>query len=134
MSTSERRSATMWFFAATGLMEAGAGLALLVTPALVIELLLASPAGHTDIALARWAGAALLSLGAACWWARGDGASTASRAIVVGMSVYNAAVIALVLAGSFGSPGRPILLVVAAAHGAMTAWCVALLRRRVSSS
>jgi hypothetical protein len=54
-------------------------------------------------------------------------ARAASRALVVGMSVYNAAVIAVVLTGSFGSPGRPILWVVTLVHGAMAAWCVSLL-------
>jgi len=70
----------------------------------------------------------LLSVGAACWWARADTGSTASRALVAGMAVYNAAVIAIVLTGSFGALNRPILWVVILLHGAMTAWCASLLR------
>jgi hypothetical protein len=108
-------------------MEATAGLALLMTPTPVITLLSASPVTNTAVAIGRLAGAALLALGAACWWARADAGSAASRALVVGMSVYNAAVIAVVLTGSFGSPGRPILWGVTLVHGAMAAWCVSLL-------
>jgi len=118
---------TTQFFVATAVMEAAAGLALLLTPGLVITLLLPSPVTEPAIPLGRWAGAALLSLGAACWAARGDTGSVASRALVVGMFIYNAAMIAVVLSGSFGSPGRPILWVVTLVHGAMAAWCVSLL-------
>jgi len=119
------------FFVASAVMEASAGLALLLTPTLVLTLLLGSPVTSTGVAavaIGRWTGAALLSLGAACWWARADAGSVASRALVVGMAVYNAAVIAVVLTGSFGSPGRPLLAVLTLVHGAMAAWCVSLLR------
>jgi hypothetical protein len=49
-----------------------------MTPTLVITLLSASPATNTAVAIGRLAGAALLSLGAACWWSRGDAGSAAS--------------------------------------------------------
>jgi len=127
MHAATRRGATQ-FFMASAVMEAALGLALLVTPTLVITLLLAGPAAHTDVAFGRLAGAALLSLGTACWWARADTGGTASRALVTGMSVYNATVIAVVLTGSFGPLGRPILWAVTLLHGAMAAWCVSLLR------
>jgi hypothetical protein len=94
----------------------------------VIALLSAGPITNTHVAFARLAGAAVLSLGAACWGARTDAGSAASRALVSGMCVYNVAVIAIVLAGSFGSLGRPIFWVVTLLHGAMAAWCVSLLR------
>ena len=116
------------FFVTSAVMEAGAGVALLATPTLVITLLLAGPVTNTHLALGRLAGAALLSLGAACWWARADGGGAAARGLVGGMCVYNAAVVAIVLAGSFGSPSRPILWVVTLVHGAMAAWGVSLQR------
>jgi hypothetical protein len=122
------RRTTTQFFVATAVMEAAAGLGLLITPALVITLLVAGPVTNTHVALGRLAGAALLSLGAACWWARADAGSAASRALIAGMAVYNVAVIAIVITGSFGSPSRPILWVVTLVHGAMAAWCVSLLR------
>jgi hypothetical protein len=128
MTGSVPRKTTTQFFVASAVMEAAAGLALLMTPNLVITLLLAVPVTNTHVALGRLAGAALLALGAACWWARADADSAASKALVVGMSVYNAAVMAIVLAGNFGSPSRPILWVATLVHGAMAAWCVSLLR------
>jgi len=119
---------TTQFFVATAAMEAGAGLALLFMPTFVITLLLAGPVTNTHLALGRLAGAALLSLGAACWWARDDATSATSRALVIAMSVYNTAMMAIVLTGSFGPLGRPILWVVILVHGTMAAWCVSLLR------
>jgi len=115
------------FFGVTAGIEIGAGLALFVAPALVISLLF----GHSEIQIAvavgRLAGAALVSLGAACWWARPDGGSAASRGLVSGLLIYNAAVVALVLSGSLGSLGPPLWAVVVV-HGAMAIWCVLLLR------
>ena len=108
-------------------MEVVAGLALLVAPALVIRLLFSPSDIQTAAAIARPAGAALLSLGAACWWARHDGGSVASRALVSGLLIYNTAVVALVLAGNFGSVG-PLLWAIALLHAAMALWCVWLLR------
>jgi hypothetical protein len=131
MTGSVSRKTTPQFFLVTAVIEASVGLALLLTPTLVITLLLASPGTDTAfaaVAMGRLAGAALLSLGAACWWARADTGSAASRALVVGMSVYNVAVIAGVLTGTFGSSSRPLLWVMTLVHGAMTAWCVSLLR------
>jgi len=103
-------------------MEVGAGLALLVAPALVIGLLF-GPSDFQTVAVGRLAGAALVSLGAASWWARHDGGSAASRALVSGLLIYNAAVVALVLSGIFGSVS-PLLWALVGAHGAMAFWCV----------
>jgi hypothetical protein len=118
---------TAQFFVVTAVMEVGAGLALLVAPALVIRLLFSPSEIQTAVAIARLAGAALLSLGAACWWARHDGGSAESRALVSGLLIYNAAVVALVLAGNFGSVGL-LLWSITLVRGAMAFWCVWLLR------
>ena len=120
---------TSQFFVVTAVIEGGAGLTLLVAPALVIRLLFSPSEIQTAVAIARLAGAALLSLGAECWWARHDGGSAASRALVSGLLIYNAAVVALVLAGNFGSVG-PLLWAVILVHGAMAFWCVWLFRRQ----
>ena len=65
----------------TAIIEAATGLGLLVAPAVLARLLLGgtldTPAALT---VARVAGAALLSLGVACWLARDDG-----RALVIAM-------------------------------------------------
>jgi len=115
------------FFVVTAGMEVGAGLALIVAPALVIRLLFGPSELQTGVAIGRLAGAALVSLGAACWWARHDGGSAASRGLVSGLLIYNAAVVTLVLSGSFGSLSPPLWAVVVV-HGAMAIWCVWLLR------
>ena len=72
MTGSAPRKTTTPFFVATAVMEASAGLALLLAPTLVITQLLARPVTAAAVAIGRWAGAALLSLGAACWWARAE--------------------------------------------------------------
>ena len=121
------RTATAPFFMLSGLMEVGAGVALLAAPDLAIRLVFGSSGTEVGVALARLAGGALLSLGVACWLARHDGTSAASRALVSGMLIYNAAVVALVLSGSLGRIG-PLLSGVSVLHGAMALWCLLLLR------
>jgi len=115
------------FFAVTAGLEVGAGLALIVAPALLVRLLFGSSEIQTGVAIGRLAGAALVSLGAACWWARHDSDSAASRALVSGLLIYNSAVVALVFSGSFGSFGPPPRAVVTV-HAAMAVWCKWLFR------
>jgi hypothetical protein len=122
------RTATAPFFVVSAVMEVGAGLALLVAPALAIRLVFGSSGTEAGVGLGRLAGGALLSLGAACWFARYDAGSAAARALVTGMLIYNAAVVALALTGSLGALG-PLLWGVAVLHGVMTLWCLLLLRR-----
>lgn len=123
------RMTTTQFFVATAVMEAGAGLALLMAPALVLRLLFGPSDIQTGVAIGRLAGAALVSLGAACWWARHDSGSAASRGLVSGLLIYNATVVALVLSATFGSLG-PLLWALVVMHGAMALWCVWSLRSR----
>jgi hypothetical protein len=115
------------FFVVTAAMEIGAGLGLLVAPALIVGLLFGSSDIQTGVAIGRVAGAALVSLGAACWWARHDSGSAASRGLVSGLLIYNTAVMALVLSGSLGSLSLPLWAVVVL-HAAMAVWCVWSLR------
>jgi hypothetical protein len=121
---------TTQFLVVTAVMEVGAGLALLLAPGLVSRLLFGAAATQATLAIARLAGAALVSLGAACWWARHDDASAASRGLVSGLLIYNAAVVVLVLSGSFGAPGPP-LWALAILHGTMAIWCVRSLQVRL---
>ena len=123
------RTAIAPFFVVSGVMEAGAGVALLAAPDLAIRLVFGSSGTETGVALGRVAGAALLSLGAACWLARHDGVSAASSALVSGMLAYNAVVVVLVLTGMLGSLG-PLLSGLALLHGGMALWSLQLLRSR----
>jgi len=127
------RTAVTQLFIVTAALEVGAGLILLLAPAPVITLLF-GPAvdAFPATAMARLSGAALLSLGAGCWWARGDERSVASRALVRALLLYNAAVVALLLFGGFGPLGPPLWAVVAI-HGAMATWCARSLPVRAVS-
>jgi hypothetical protein len=112
----------------SALMEIGAGLILLAVPVMAISLVFDFPGGGgAGVVLGRFAGAALLAIGAACWWARHDNASAASRALVSGLLIYNAAIVGLVITSSLGSPGV-MLWAIAALHGAMAVWCMWSLR------
>lgn len=116
----------------TAVIEAGTGLALVISPAVPASLLFGT-ALDTPVALTvgRVAGAALLSLGVACWQARHDGQSRAANGLVAAMLLYNTAVVALLAAAAIGSglvgvglwPG--VFL-----HMAMAVWCIACSRRK----
>src|SRR4051812_44358610 len=84
----------------TALVETGAGVLLLVSPRLVVVLLLgASPDTTAALVVARIAGAALLSLGCACWLARNDG----SNGLVAAMLLYNTVAIAVLANAGVGT-------------------------------
>ena len=109
------------------LIELGAGLALLCFPSTTVALLLGSPL-DTPIALTvgRVGGAGLLSLGVACWLARGDSQSHAARGLIVAMLLYDAAAVAILAFAGVGFGLHSVALWPAAAlHGVMTVWCVA---------
>jgi len=115
----------------TAIIEAAAGLALMVVPAVVVRLL---PGSRLDtsaaVTLGRVAGAALCALGLACWLARDDGQSRAARGLVAAMLLYNVATVAvLAFAGiGFGLHGMALWPAVIL-HAAMAVWCIACLRR-----
>ena len=110
-------------FIVTAALECGAGLALLIAPAVIIRLLFGSAVEvFPAINIIRLTGVALLSLGAACWWARGDERSAAARAILGAMLTYNAAVAVLVLVGGLGSLG-PLQWAAVVLHGVQGIWC-----------
>jgi hypothetical protein len=119
----------------TALVETATGLTLLVSPTLVISLLLgASLDAPATLVLARMAGAALLSLGCACWLARDDGQNRGVGGLVAAMLLYNSVAVAVlanagVLARLVGLLTWPAV----ALHAALAVWCIACLRsgRRV---
>ncbi|MGA7869903.1 MAG: hypothetical protein WCA22_03300 [Candidatus Binatus sp.] len=111
---------------ATAVIEAGAGLALLSFPSTAVELLLGAPLETSDaVTVARVGGAALLTLGAVFWLARGDTQSRAARGLVAAMVLYNLGVVFILGAVGIGSGRVGVALWPAVVlHTAMTAWCI----------
>ena len=118
-------------YAATAVIEVGAGLALLCIPSTAVQILLGVPfEAPAGLAVARVGGAALLALGVACWLARGDTKSRAARGLVAAVVIYNLGV-ALIL----GTAGIRLLAVgfvlwpaAVVLHAVMAIWCIGNLR------
>ncbi len=113
-----------------GALEAATGLALLATPRIPVSLLLGVSLDALGAAtVARVAGAALLALGVAFWFARGDGQSRATRALLAAMLLYNVTVVALLVHSRLGLGLSGIgLWPVVILHAALAAWSIACIR------
>ena len=115
----------------TALVETTTGLMLLASPTLVVGLLLgASLEAPAALVVARITGAALLSLGCACWLARDDGANRAGRGLVAAMLLYNCVAVAVLANAGAGARLVGVLMWPAVAlHAALAVWCLACLRK-----
>jgi hypothetical protein len=110
----------------SAVIELGAGLALLAFPSASVKLLFGSPLDTpAAVALGRLAGAALFTLGIACWRASRDAQSRAAKGLVHEMLVYNF-LAASVLAGValVGTLVGELLWPAVILHTAMAVWCV----------
>jgi hypothetical protein len=116
----------------TAALEAAGGLALLGLPSLVASLLLGGSLDTPSaLVVARVTGAALLSLGVACWLARHDERSRAARGLIAAMLFYNAAIVVVLVHAGMGLRLSGIgLWPTVVLHAALAAWCVACLRTR----
>jgi hypothetical protein len=109
----------------TAVIESFTGLVFLILPSLLVSILLGlSVTGTVDLLLGRVAGAALLSLGIACWLARNDGKSRAVKGLVTAMLLYNIIATSLLAYAGLGAhlSGAglwPAVLV----HLVMAVWC-----------
>jgi len=113
----------------TAALEAGTGVALLVAPSSVVLVLLGAPLDSpAGLVIGRILGAALVSLGGACWLARGDAQGRTAAGLIAAMLLYNIA--AVVLLGhariGLGMAGGSLPAVIL--HSALAVWCVACLR------
>lgn len=116
---------------ATAVIEAGAGLTLLIAPAFAVQLLLGAEISGAAIPLGRVAGAALLALGVACWLARGAALSRAARGLVTAMLVYNfPAVLVLGAVGIQSKTAGAALWLAVVLHAVMGIWSIALLSKK----
>jgi hypothetical protein len=114
----------------TAFAETGVGSTLLVSPQLVAGLLLGvSLDAPAALIVGRIAGAALLSLGGACWLARDDGPTLARRGVVAAMLLYNCAAGAVLASAGAGARLVGVLMWPAVAlHAALAVWCIICLR------
>ena len=114
----------------TALVEMPIGLMLLLSPGLVVPFLLGTSLGApAALVVARIAGAALFSLGGACWLARDDGPSRARRGLVAAMLLYNCTAAAVLANAASGVRLVGVLMWPAVAlHAVLAVWCVASLR------
>jgi hypothetical protein len=114
----------------TAISEITTGIALLAVPALLVSILLGATLDTSaGLAVARLAGAALLSLGVACWFGSRDTQSRAAIGIVAAMLLYNLAAVALLVSLRYyaGMTGMG-LLPASALHAVLAVWCIACLR------
>jgi hypothetical protein len=109
----------------TAVAETAIGVTLLLSPPLVARLLLAASLdGPAALIVGRMTGAALLSLGVACWLARRDGASRAGRGLIAALLLYNAAAVAVLAnAGAAVKLVGILLWPTVALHAALAVWC-----------
>ncbi len=112
-------------------VEVGAGIALLAVPLVIVGLLIGTELDSpTALAIARLAGAALVTLGLVCWFASRDPGSRAAHGVVTAMLLYNLMAVAILLyvrmGVGLGGPGTWPAIVV---HAALAAWCLACIRR-----
>lgn len=114
-----------WLFLVTAIAESVTGLALVVLPDRVLALLLGSEhAAPETLLVGRLAGAALLAIGIACWWARDDRGGSAQLGLAVGLLIYNLAATALLVWAAVGLQLVGVLLWPAVGlHTAATIWC-----------
>jgi hypothetical protein len=120
-------------------IEAGAGLALLLIPTVAVSALLGVPLDTaTGLVAARIAGAALVALAIACWQARNGERGSPATGVVEAMSFYNfAAAMVLVYAGTRLYLRSALLWPAIVLHLGLGAWCVLTLwftRRKLSRS
>jgi len=120
-------------------MEAGAGLALLLIPTVAVSALLGIPLDTpTGLVAGRIAGAALVGLAIACWQARNGERGRPMTGVVEAMSFYNfAAAMVLVYAAIRLNLRSALLWAAIVLHLCLGVWCVSNLwfsRRKLSRS
>jgi len=116
----------------SAVVEAVVGVSLLTLPAFTASTLLGmpldTPAGSVA---ARIAGAALISIGIACWNARNKERQGPAKGVVAALLFYNlAAVAVLVYAAIAVGSSSPLLWPTIVLHFALAAWCALSLRAK----
>ena len=110
---------------AMALVEVGTGVALLIAPSRIVELLLGEGLSSPQaLILARFTGAALTSIGVACWLTS-KGEASGHRGLVGGMLIYNLAVPLLLIHAAIVLGLHGIVLWPASVlHVGFAIWCM----------
>ena len=105
--------------------EAAIGASLLILPAVTASTLLGVPLNTAGgVVAARIGGAALISLGIACWSAKDGELSGPMRGVVVAMLFYNLSAVAVLVWGGIRLELRsPLLWPTIAIHLGLAVWC-----------
>ncbi|MBC7898436.1 MAG: hypothetical protein H7070_00105 [Saprospiraceae bacterium] len=114
---------------AMAVVEAAAGAAFLLIPAIAFSSLLSVPLDTPGgLVAARIAGAAIIGLAVACWRARNSAKGGAASGIVAAMLFYNiAAALIIVWAGLRLGIQSPVMWPAMVAHAALGSWCFTVL-------
>lgn len=100
-----------------GVVECLAGLAFFLSPGLTTALLLGAEPNAVGLVIGRVAGAALVSLGIACWCARADAGGAARMGTLRAITLYNAgAGLMLVVFAATGEAGGAVVWTVGVLH------------------
>jgi hypothetical protein len=113
----------------TAVGEGGTGLLLLFLPTFLLALLLGvEQAAPEALVVARIAGAALVTIGVACWLARNDHGGRAQQGMLAGVLIYDVgAAGVLAYAGLVLSMAGIALWPAVVLHTALGVWCVVCL-------
>ena len=112
---------------AGAVLEIPVGLALLLVPTLVAELLLGAPLDGPGVVIARLAGGGLLAVGLACWSARRTPTTAAGLGVCRGFLAYNVAACAVLVRSYPPLPGGLAALGAGILHGVIAAALLAAL-------
>lgn len=116
---------------AKSLVEIGAGLGLALFPSMAVSLLLGSPLDVlAGMVICRFAGAALLALGIACWLARADTQSRAVAGLITALLFYDGGVVVVLLSARYamglsGIAFWPAVIL----HSGLGVWSLLCLRK-----
>ena len=114
----------------TAVIEAGYGLVFVVLPSTAVKLLFGSSLdAPAALMVGRLTGAALITLGVACWIARLDVESRTAAGLVTAMFLYNLAAIAILTSAGAGLGLVGFFLWLGVVfHSVMAIWCLGWLR------
>ncbi len=112
-------------------VELGAGIALILAPHAIVSLLIGGTLDSPGaFAVARLAGAALVTLGLICGFASRDSASRAAAGVVAALVFYNVAAVVVLLYARFGMDLSAMGLWPAIVlHAGLAAWCLGCARQ-----